>query len=147
LQWQAVYSGFIKNGFDTSRIVNIIVAFDSNYDVFKKQGYTFPPHLFYYHELSRSEAIGVLINKFHFTKEEAATSFDKLVKEFNLEKIIRLNQDKYEQIVQDANNIVCMNKARLRIGKQDIIIIAGFLREKVNFIAESRLRPCFSFCF
>ena len=131
---KAIYSGFIKNGFDSSRIINIIVAFDSKYDEFKRQGYTFPPHLFYYHEISRPETIGVLINKFHFTRTEAIESFDKLIKEFNLEKICRINSDMHEQIVEEANDVICKNDEKLRIGKQDIIIIAGFLREKINFI-------------
>ncbi len=138
LSGMAQFKGFVKNGFDSSTIINLITVFDSNYDEFRKRGFTFPPNLFYYHEISIPESIGVLINKHKLTKEEAKEALNKLVANFNLSKIIRkseLDLD-YEKIVEEANKRV-VNKTKnpkLKIGEQDVIIIGGFLREKITFV-------------
>lgn len=138
LSSMATFRGFVKNGLDSSVMINIIVCFDSKFEEFRKMGFTFPPNLFHYHEISISEVIGVLINEFKFTKEEAKDSLKVLISEFNLEKIIRneLTDEAYEKIVGEANERVIKkeNNEELRIGDQDIIIIGGFLKNKINFI-------------
>lgn len=130
--------GFIKNGLDSSTLINLIVAFDGKFEVFKKQGFTFPPHLFFYHEISRPEVIGVLINKHRFTKEEAVEALDNVIREFYLEKIQRnFQRDQfYQKIVADANATVVkkIGRSNLKIGEADLIIISGFLRENIMFI-------------
>ncbi len=131
-------NGFVRNGIDSSTLINLAAVFDSEYEEFKDRGFTFPPNLFFYHEISRSEVIGVLIHNFKFTKEEAIAAFEKLVTTFNLEKIgFNKEIDKqYQKIVEEANGQV-VNKTQnqsLKIGLQDIIIIAGFLRAKVNVV-------------
>ena len=79
-----------------------------------------------------------MINKHKLTKEEAKEALNKLVANFNLSKTIRkpeLDSD-YEHIVEEANKRV-VNKTKnpkLKIGEQDIMIIGGFLREKINFV-------------
>ena len=113
LSGMAQFKGFVKNGFDSSTIINLITVFDSNYDEFKKRGFEFPPNLFYFHEISVPETIGILINKHKLTKEEAKEALDKLVSNFNLSKIARkyeldLN---YEKIVEEANRRV-VNKTK-----------------------------------
>ncbi len=94
--------------------------------------------LLYYHEISRSEIIGVLINKFSYTTKEAIDSFDKLINEFRLNKIIRDESvdTTYEKLVEEANERIVQrdNRNDLRIGQPDIIIIGGFLKLKVNSI-------------
>ncbi len=140
--------GFIKNGLDTSTIINIIVNFDSEFLEFQQRGFTFPPNLFFYHEISWSETIGVLINEHKFTKEEAITSLKKLIIKFNLQKIVRFDSDElFEKLVEEANQRVVQkfNNPRFKIGDHDIIIIGGFLREKINFVHsgdEGFLKTC-----
>ena len=91
----ATLKGFIKNGLDTSTVINVIVSFDSEFEEFQKKGFTFPPNLFFYHEVSWPETIGVLINHHKFTKEEAITSLKKLIAKFNLQKIVRYDSDDF----------------------------------------------------
>lgn len=137
LQGSAALKGFIKKGLDSSTLINLIVVFDGKFEIFRKQGFTFPPHLFYYHELSRPEVTGVLINKYNFTKEEAIESFDNMVKEFFLEKIQHIaSKDRaYQRIVGNANKIVVKKFGKnFEVGDNDIIIIAAFLRENVTFV-------------
>ena len=127
--------GFVKNGLDSSSIINIIVSCDSEFSDFKERGFMFPPHLFYYHEISWPEIIGVLINSYKFTKDEAVRSMNKLISVFNLQKIKRTPSDELiETLVQQANETLAQNNTRLTIGRNDIIIIAGFWREKVHFV-------------
>lgn len=129
--------GFIKNGLDTSTIINVIVSFDSEFEEFSQRGFTFPPNLFFYHEVSWSETIGVLINEHKFIKEEAVMALKKLITKFNLQKVVRVDSDELlEQLVDEANQRVIkkFNNPRLKIGDNDVIIISGFLREKINFV-------------
>ncbi len=55
----ASFKGFVKNGLDSSTIINLISVFDGKFDEFRKNGFTFPSNLFFYHEISRSEVIAV----------------------------------------------------------------------------------------
>ena len=71
LSGMATFKGFIKNGFDSSVMINLVVCFDSKFDEFRKRDFTFPQNLFYFHEISHPEVIGVLINTFNFTEREA----------------------------------------------------------------------------
>ncbi|MBS3116995.1 hypothetical protein J4421_05360 [Candidatus Woesearchaeota archaeon] len=140
--------GFIKNGFDTSTIINVIVSFDSEFEEFRQRGFTFPPNLFFYHEVSWSETIGVLINEHKLSKEEAITALRKLIAKFNLQKVVRLDfDDLLEKLVEEANQRVAkkFNNPGLKIGDNDVIIIGGFLREKINFVHsgdEGFLKTC-----
>ena len=47
-----------------------------------------------------------------------------------------LTDESYETLVEEANKRVIekYNNPRLEIGDQDIIIIGGFLRSKINFV-------------
>ena len=140
--------GFIKNGLDTSTIINVIVSFDSEFEEFCQRGFTFPPNLFFYHEVSWSETIGVLINKHKFTKEEAIIALQKLIAKFNLQKIVRFDSDELlEKLVEEANQRVVkkFNNPKLKNGENDIIIIGGFLRDNINFVHsgdEGFLKTC-----
>lgn len=140
--------GFVKNGLDSSTLINLIVVFDSEKKDFTERGFTFPPHLFFYHHVSRSEVIGVLINKHNFTQEEAYESFNKLVSQLDLRMIERRDSDEtFENLAEEANSKVVQtfNNQRLKIGDKDIVIIGGFLHEKVNFVHsddEGFLRTC-----
>ncbi|MBI2147793.1 hypothetical protein HYU19_04950 [Candidatus Woesearchaeota archaeon] len=61
----------------------------------------------------------------------------KLILKFNLTKIQRIDSDYlFEKMVEEANQRVVQkySNQRLKIGEQDIIIIGGFLREKINII-------------
>lgn len=144
----ATLKGFIKNGLDTSTIINVIVSFDSEFEEFQKKGFTFPPNLFFYHEVSWPETIGVLINEHKFTKEEAVTALKKLIAKFNLQRIVRFDSDDlFEKLVEEANQRVVQkfNNPRFKIGDNDIIIIGGFLRDKINFVHsgdEGFLKTC-----
>ena len=134
----AKLQGFVSNGLDSSTLINLIVIFDSEFEEFKQRGFTFPPNLFFYHEISRTEVIGVLINVHKFTKDEAVEALEKLISQFNLQKIIRnaVVDEQFERIVEESNRQVIqkLNNPRLKIGDNDIIIIAGFLRSKINVI-------------
>jgi len=138
LSGMATFKGFIKNGLDSSVMINLIVCFDSKFDEFRKRDFTFPPNLFYFHKVSHPEVVGVLINTFNFTEKEAKESLKKLIEEFNLNKLMRdeLTDESYEKLVEEANDRIVKkeNNEDLRIGDQDIIIIGGFLKNKINFI-------------
>ncbi len=140
--------GFIKNGLDSSTLINLIVVFDSKTNELSQRGFTFPPHTFFYHKVSKSEVIGVIINKHNFTPEEAYGSFNQLVSQLDLRMIARQNSDEmFEKLVEEANSRVVQkaNNLRLKIGEKDIVIIGGFLREKVNFVHsddEGFLKTC-----
>ena len=109
--------GFIKNGFDTSTIINVIVSFDSEFEEFRQRGFTFPPNLFFYHEVSWSETIGVLINEHKLSKEEAITALRKLIAKFNLQKVVRLDfDDLLEKLVEEANQTPNQNMRKF-VGK------------------------------
>ncbi|MDP3765991.1 MAG: hypothetical protein Q8R04_05755 [Nanoarchaeota archaeon] len=146
----ATFKGFITNGLDSSTLINLIVVFDSKFEEYKKRGFTFPPNLFCYHEVSVPEVIGILINKHGFTKDEAKEALRKLVNEFSLTKIIRIQEldAPFEKLVEETNIKVVSkynNNPNLTIGDQDIIIIAGFLRNNVNFVHsadEGFLKTC-----
>ena len=129
--------------------VQAYYVYDGKYELFRQRGFTSPPNLFYYHEISRPEIIGVLINKHGFTKNEAVEALGKLVNEFNLSKIIRVPEldAPFEKLVEETNNKIVNknNDERLRIGNQDIIIIAGFKRNNMNLVHsgdESFLKTC-----
>ena len=113
-----------------------------------QRGFTFPPHTFFYHKVSRSEVIGVLINKHHFIPDEAYQSFNKLVSQLGLQIIERRDSDEiFERLVVEANNKVVqkLNNPRFKIGEKDIIILGGFIREKINFAHsddEGFLKTC-----
>ncbi len=144
----AKLKGFVKNGLDSSTLINLIVVFDSESNELKQRGFTFPPHTFFYHKVSRSEIIGVLINKHNFTPEEAYQSLNQLASQLDLNMINRRDSDEmFEKLAEEANNEVVkkLNNPRLKIGEKDIIIIGGFLREKVNFVHsddEGFLKTC-----
>ena len=144
----ANFKGFIKNGLDSSTLTNVIAIFDSEFEEFKKRGFGFPPNLFYYHKISWSETIGVLINEHNFTKEEAKEGLKKLISQFNMKDIKRIDSDElFEEMVEKANRNVIQkfNNPNLKIGDNDIIIIGGFLRDKLNFAHsgdEGFLKTC-----
>ncbi|MFH1065148.1 MAG: hypothetical protein V1734_01430 [Nanoarchaeota archaeon] len=129
--------GFVKNGLDSSTLINLIVVFHAEFDEFRARGFTFPPNLFHYHEVSYSEVIGVLINKHGFSKEKAKESFVKLKREFDLQEIKRIDSDEnYEKLVENANKGIVRKEGNsdIKIGELDIIIIGGFLRESINIV-------------
>lgn len=133
----ATLKGFVKNGLDSSTLINLIVVFDSETNELSQRGFTFPPNTFFYHQISRSEVIDVLINKHNFTQEEAYQSFNKLVSRLDCQMIGRRDSDEmFERLAEEASNKVVRNSnnPRLKIGEKDIIIIGGFLREKINFV-------------
>lgn len=137
IQSMGELKGFVKNGLDSSTLINLIVVFHAEFYEFRARGFTFPPNLFHYHTVSYSEVIGVLINKHGFSKEKAKESFEKLKKEFDLQEIKRIDSDEdYEKLVEDANKEVVRKEGNpyLKIGDLDIIIIGGFLREGINIV-------------
>ena len=144
----ATLKGFVLNGLDSSTLINLIIVFDSEFEEFKQRGFTFPPHLFFYHKISRAEVIGVIINKHNFTSEEAHESFNKLTSRFDLKLIERRDSDEmFERLTEEANARVVQKSEnpRLKIGGKDIVIIGGFLREKINFVHsddEGFLKTC-----
>ena len=78
-----------------------------------------------------------MINEHKFTKDEAITGLKKLIDKFNLQKIIRFDSDELlEKMVEEVNQKVIQkfNNLRLKIGEHDVMIIGGFLREKINFV-------------
>src|SRR3989338_7140200 len=104
----ATFKGFIRNGLDSSTLINLIIVFDGKSESFKQRGFTSPPNLFYYHEISKSEVIGVLINDYGFTKDEAIDALNKLVNEFSLSKIARVPalDTSFELLVEETNKKV-----------------------------------------
>src|SRR3989338_5928160 len=140
--------GFVKNGLDSSTLINLIVVFDSKTNELSQRGFTFPPHTFFYHKVSRAEVIGILINKHNFIPDEAYESFNRLISQVDLRIIERRDSDEmFEKLTEEANAKVVQksNNPRLKIGEKDIVIIGGFLREKVNFVHsddEGFLKTC-----
>jgi hypothetical protein len=140
--------GFVKNGVDSSMLINLIVVFDAKTEELSQRGFTFPPHTFFCHKVSRAEVIGVLINKHNFTPEEAYDSFNKVASQLDLQIVERRESDgMFEKLVEETNNRVIQkfNNPKLKIGEKDIVIIGGFLREKINFVHsddEGFLKTC-----
>jgi len=135
LQRTFVIKNAIKNGLDTSRLVNLIICFDSPND-FRIEGFSFPPNLFYIHEISFNEAVGILIEKFNFNQKQAIFKVKEWKKEFGTNEIKRDKiSEQYEEIVQKTNEEIVENKGEAyKIGRSDIKIIAGFLKEKINIV-------------
>ncbi len=131
------FKGFVKNGLDSSVLINLVVGSDSSFKRFEEEGFTFPPNVFYFHEVSIPEVLGVLRNRFNFSRSEAVESFNKLVSEFNLQKI-KIDEkidETFDLLVIEANKKVVENHGKnFGIGDQDVIIIAGFFKEKMNFV-------------
>jgi len=125
----------IKNGLDTSRLVNLIICFDSPSD-FKIKGFSFPPNLFYIHEISFNEAVGILIERFNFDQKKAISKVREWKNAFGTPEIKRdSNFEEYERIVERTNEDIVKEKGEnYRIGINDIRIIAGFLKEKINLV-------------
>lgn len=136
MRWTAVLKGFIKNGLDSSTLINLIGTFDNDLTEFEQRGFTFPPNIFFYHESSWPEVIGVLINEYGFTKDEAKAKLKDLTNKLCLTQIKRRDSDAaYETLVEQTNEKVVRESGnpKLRIGDIDIIIIGGFLREGITF--------------
>jgi hypothetical protein len=125
----------IKNGLDTSRLVNLIICFNSPKD-FKMKGFPFPPNLFFIHEISFSEAVGILINKFNFLKKDAISKVKEWRKEVGTNEIKRdKTSEHYELVVEEINRLVVKDKGdRYKIGENDVMIIAGFMKEGINMV-------------
>jgi len=125
----------IKNGLDTSRLVNLIICFGSPQN-FKIKGFQFPPNLFFIHEVSFSEAVGILINEFNFSKKDAVTKVRAWKEEFGTNEIKRdKTSEQYEKIIKKTNLEIVKEKGKLyEIGNNDIMIIAGFMKEGVNIV-------------
>lgn len=125
----------IKNGLDTSRFVNLIICFKKPENM-KIDGFQFLSNLFYIHEITFSEAIGILIHKFNYKPEDAK----QIVKDWKSAlqtKEIQRDEDskKYENIVEDTNKEVVKQKGEnYKIGEPDIIIISGFKKENINIV-------------
>lgn len=132
---KGILKGVIKNGLDSGTLIDLIVRFDSAPDFFEKRDFGFP-NTFYYHRISRREVVGVLINTYDYTKKDAVKELDDLTEKFGISIINRKDSDvNYENIVRDANKkAIKKNKNVKKIGTEDIIIIGGFLREKINFV-------------
>jgi len=143
---QSVYSmqggillkgNIIKNGLDTSRLVNLITVFSSP-DYFKMAGYPFPPHLFFVSDISFNETVGILINKFNKTKEWAIAQTRLWYQSFNLQ---RINEDLIERfipLIKETNESVVKELGgNYRIGEEDTKIIACFLKEGVTIVHSS----------
>ena len=102
----------IKNGLDTSRLVNLIICFDSP-EEFRIEGFSFPPNSFYIHEVSFNEAVGILIEKFNFDQKKAISKVKEWKKEFGTLEIKKDgNSEQYEKIVVEGARIID-NKIKL----------------------------------
>lgn len=130
-----IIKNVIKNGLDTSRLVNLIICFDSPQN-FRIEGFQFPPNLFFIHEITFNEAVGILINEFNFDQKDAISKVRKWKEEFGTCEIKKdETSEEYEKIVEKTNEEVVKEKGEdYKIGDNDIMIIAGFLKEKVNIV-------------
>ena len=129
-----IKGNIIKNGIDTSRLLNMMLCSD-NPGEYKIAGSPFPPNLFYIHKLSISECFGLLL-ELGFKKEEARNKIKRWIDGFSL-SIIHRNDSymDYEKIVEDTNSKVVNEKGdRFKMGENDIIILAGFLKETINIV-------------
>ena len=71
----AELKGFIKNGLDSSTLIDLIVRFDSAKDFFEKSGFGFS-NIFYCHRISRKEVVdkyGVWGEKMNYGKKYMGT--------------------------------------------------------------------------
>lgn len=130
-----IKGSIIKNGLDTSRLVNLIICFDSP-EEFKMNGFPAPPNLFFINEISFSEAKGILINRFKYAADKATNIIRKWKSEFCISEIKKdKNSEDFEKIVRKENiEIVKQLGPSYMMHDPDIIIVAGFLREKINII-------------
>lgn len=140
--------GFAKNGLDSSTIINLIVVFAPDFVAFRTK-YPFPPNLFYYHDVSYPEVIGVLINRHQYTKLQAKKAFAQFKDVFSPQVIKRIaHTDKdFENLVRTTNQRIAKRAQdeKLLIGEQDVIIIAGFKRENIDYVHSGDaafLRTC-----
>ena len=130
-------ANIIKNGLDTSRLVNLITVFTSP-EEFKMAGYPFPPHLFFVSDISFNETVGILIHKFNKTKDWAIAQIRLWYASFNLQRISEEHIEKFIPLVRETNaTIVKEFGENYRIGDEDTKIIACFLKEGVNIVHSS----------
>lgn len=127
--------GIIKNGLDTSRLINLIICFESP-EEFRMEDFPVPQNLFYINDLSFSEALGILIHEFDMSEKTAKRKILDWVDKFSLQRIrYDIICESYEEVVRQANLKVVGTKGEsYRIGDSDIKIISGFLKEKVNIV-------------
>ena len=127
-------ANIIKNGLDTSRLVNLITVFSSPED-FKMAGYPFPPHLFFVSDISFNETVGILINKFNKTKDWAIKQIQLWYASFNLQRISEEHIEKFIPLIREINEAIVKELGEsYMIGEEDIRIIACFLKEGVNIV-------------
>ncbi len=125
---------FIKNGLDSSRLINIIVTSDSPED-YKMSGYPCPPNLFYIHKISISETVGILINKYNLAAADAREKVSRWISELQITIIDPSDIESFEKIVSETNLIVIKELGEdYEIGDNDIKIIASFIKEGINVV-------------
>jgi len=104
-----------KVGFDTNVIIDIILYLETEKYIINLFRDT---DLFYIHEISRDEAIEVLILKKDYSKIEAENQINNVIKKFNFKIIPRDKNDQFYRTI--------------KIHKKDAIILSGWKKEGIN---------------
>lgn len=130
-----ILKGMVKNGLDTSRLINLIVCFESP-EEFRMEDFPVPPNLFFINDISFSEALGILIHYFNMSEKTAKRKILDWIDKFSLQRIrYDMVCESYEEVVRQANlKVVGKKNESYRIGESDVKIISGFLKEKVNIV-------------
>jgi len=137
------YSGFgtilikniIKRGMDSSKFINMIMCYPDP-DKYRMEDCPVPPNIFFIHDITFSEALGVLINEFGIAEDDAKRRIKNWIEKYRIKRI-KLDEvsEEYEKIVEEANmKVVQQFGMNYKIGEKDIKIIAGFLKESINIV-------------
>lgn len=123
----------IKRGMDSSKFINMIVCYPEP-DKYQMNNCPVPPNIFFIHDITFSEALGVLINEFKIEENEAKRKIKNWIEKYQIKRI-KMDEvpAEYEKIAGEANRKVIQQFGDIyKIGEKDIKIIAGFLKESIN---------------
>jgi hypothetical protein len=129
---------FEKIGLDSSAIICLAVNL-RNLNEFKRNFCNFNKK-YYFSIESEAETIGVLINNYDFSPEEARRLWKKVCSEINLNLIFwgkdQGEKDSFFKIVREINNSLTNNgkDATFFIGDMDIQIISNFYSKGIRKI-------------
>ena len=115
-----------KLGIDANVLIDLIL-YPKAKDYFKEKGYSFPDKFLCTLPDILGEVKGVLINRYNYNKEKTNTEIDKLLEEFDIEKLPQLEVEKDSKTIEEIGN-------KYHLNGEDIPIIYQFWKLKVKKI-------------
>ncbi|MBI2671992.1 type II toxin-antitoxin system VapC family toxin [Candidatus Woesearchaeota archaeon] len=117
---------FPKFGIDSNVLIDLVL-YPKAKEYFKQKGYSFPDKSLCILPDILGEVKGVLINRYKYSKEKADTEIDKLLEEFDIEKLPQLVIEKDSKTIEEIGD-------KYQLNGEDIPIIYQFWKLKVKKI-------------